>query len=93
MAGTVQIELVQVLEGETVYDDFIRDGRYGLHHLGIRTDNIDESIKKFAEKGIAVTQSGNRPSTKWAYLDTKEETDIIFELIEKDWSMFFKKKT
>jgi hypothetical protein len=51
---------------------------------------MDESVRKFAEKGIRVTQSGNRPGTEWAYLDTKDETGIVFELIEKN--MFLKKK-
>jgi len=38
-AGPVQIELMQPLYDETIYDEFAQRKGYGLHHLGIRTDN------------------------------------------------------
>ncbi len=82
-AGPVQIELMQPLEGDTIYDDALREKGYGLHHLGIRTDNMDESIKEMGARGFKVIQSGNRPGVKWAYLDTEQQTGVIFELIEK----------
>jgi methylmalonyl-CoA/ethylmalonyl-CoA epimerase len=82
-AGPIQIELMQVLSGETIYDEYARRKGYGLHHLAIRTESMDESITEMKARGFKVIQSGNRPGTKWAYLDTEEQTDIIFELVEK----------
>jgi methylmalonyl-CoA/ethylmalonyl-CoA epimerase len=82
-AGPVQIELMQPLYGETIYDEFAQRKGYGLHHLGIETDNMELGVKEMQEKGFQVIQSGNRPGVKWAYLDTEEQTGVIFELIEK----------
>jgi hypothetical protein len=82
-AGPIQIELMQPLYGETIYDESARRKGYGLHHLGIRTDNMEQSVKEMQEKGFRVIQSGNRPGVKWAYLSTEDQTDVIFELLEK----------
>ena len=82
-AGPIQIELMQPLYGETIYDEFAQRKGYGLHHLGIKTDNMEQSVKEMQEKGFRVIQSGNRPGVKWAYLSTEEQTGVIFELLEK----------
>lgn len=82
-AGPVQIELMQVLHGETIYDEFARRKGYGLHHLGIKTDNMENGMEEMQARGFQVIQSGDRPGVKWAYLNTEEQTGVIFELIEK----------
>lgn len=82
-AGSIQVELMQPLWGETIYEEFAKRKGYGLHHLGIRTDNMEESVKEMEAKGFRVLQSGNRPGIKWAYLSTEEQTGVIFELLEK----------
>lgn len=82
-AGPVQVELMQPLWGETIYEEFANRKGYGLHHLGIKTDAIEESIKEMEARGFKVIQSGNRPGAKWAYLSTEEQTGVIFELIER----------
>ena len=78
-AGRVQIELTQPTSGKTIFGK----RRHGIHHLGIRTDDMEKSIEEMKRKGFKVIQSGHRPGTKWAYLDTEKETGIIFELIER----------
>ena len=82
-AGPIQVELAQPLYGETIYEEYAERKGYGLHHLGIRTDDMERSVKEMEARGFRVIQSGNRPGTKWAYLDTEEKTGLIFELIEK----------
>ena len=82
-AGPIQIELMQPLYGETIYDEFAQRKGYGLHHLGIKTDNMEQSVKEMQEKDFRVIQSGNRPGVKWGYLNTEDQTDVIFELLEK----------
>ena len=82
-AGPIQIELMQPLSGETIYDEYASRKGYGLHHLAIRAENMDQSVSDMKARGFNVIQSGNRPGVKWAYLDTEEQTGVIFELIEK----------
>lgn len=82
-AGPVQIELMQPLHGETICDEFAQRKGYGLHHLGIKTDNMEQGVKEMQAKGFQVIQSGDRPGVKWAYVSTEEQTGVIFELLEK----------
>jgi hypothetical protein len=82
-AGPVQIELMQSLQGETIYEEFVKRKGYGLHHLAIKTENMERSVKEMESKGFTVIQSGNRPGVKWAYLNTERQLGLIFELIEK----------
>lgn len=82
-AGAIDVELMQRVQGETIYDDAIRRKGYGIHHIGIRTGNIEQTQKEMEEKGFRVVQSGNRPGVKWAYLDTEPKTGVIVELHEK----------
>jgi hypothetical protein len=44
---------------------------------------MERSIEEMKKKGFRVIQSGRRPGTKWAYLDTEKKTGLIFELIER----------
>lgn len=82
-AGPVQIELMQRLHGDTIFEEFVERKGYGLHHLGIKTEDMESSVNEMESKGFKVIQSGNRPGVKWAYLSTEKQLDLIFELIEK----------
>jgi methylmalonyl-CoA/ethylmalonyl-CoA epimerase len=82
-AGPIQVELMEPLLGETIYDEYAERKGYGLHHLAIRSENMEQSVKDMKSRGFNVIQSGNRPGVKWAYLDTEKETGVVFELVEK----------
>ena len=79
-AGPIQIELTSAVRGRTILSN---RKHYGLHHLGIRTDNMTRDVKEMKRRGFRVIQSGRRPGTKWAYLDTEKEIGVIFELLER----------
>ena len=36
--GPLRIELIEPLEGDTVYAEFVREHGYGVHHLGLLLD-------------------------------------------------------
>jgi hypothetical protein len=57
---------------------------YELHHLGIRIQNVAQSVKKMNSKGFKVIQSENRPGTGWAYLDCEDELGIVFEVVSHE---------
>ncbi len=80
--GSIQLELIQPLEGETIYREFLQTGREGLHHFGFLMDQTEERIAAMKEIGIGVLQSGKRPGRKWAYMDTDPLIGTIIELRE-----------
>jgi hypothetical protein len=82
-SGQVVLEVISVLEGDTIYEEWLKDKGEGLHHLGYDIENIQEWVNYYEGKGIGVLQSGERPGVKWAYLDTTAYTGMIMELIER----------
>ncbi len=78
--GPVQIELIQVLEGETIHSQFLRARGEGLHHLGFPVSNIDDMVAELGKRGISVLQ-GMRG--RFAYMDTDAVGGIIVELIQR----------
>jgi catechol 2,3-dioxygenase-like lactoylglutathione lyase family enzyme len=86
ISGT-RIELIQPLEGRTVYTDFIEKHGYGLHHLGIYVDDIRAAITEAEAAGIAVTMEGGGHGLDgdgyFAYLDTEDTLGTTYELIQR----------
>jgi catechol 2,3-dioxygenase-like lactoylglutathione lyase family enzyme len=84
-SGT-QVELIQPLTGPSVYDEFTRAGRWGLHHLGVFVDNIDSAISLMDAAGYGVTQSargyGQNGDGGFAYFDTEDDLHVVIEAIE-----------
>jgi catechol 2,3-dioxygenase-like lactoylglutathione lyase family enzyme len=88
-AGPVQIELIQVMEGETFHLDHIRESRKGPHHLGFMVSDLEKRLKKCGDMGIDVIQQGKIKESgfnvDFAYLDTVEKAGIVLELMR--WKM------
>jgi catechol 2,3-dioxygenase-like lactoylglutathione lyase family enzyme len=85
--GSMRIELIEPLEGDTVYKEFIEKHGYGIHHLGILTEDMQKSIKEAKEAGIEMTMDGAGfgpdDDGHYAYLDTEDLVHTTFELIER----------
>lgn len=84
MLGPMQIELIQPIEGETIYGDFLNEHGEGVHHLGhIRVDNLTEAIKTFEQQGFPCIQSGrNSRGGGYAYMDTVKSLGVVTEFLE-----------
>lgn len=84
MVRDLQIELVQPLEGETTYGEFLEKWGEGIHHLGFDVNNLDERVAAFQKLGVGVLMSGERVGAKFAYMDTEGSVGIIVELVQKE---------
>ena len=84
--GPVQLELIQVAEGESLHLDYLKQTGGGLHHLGFMTRNLDNRLNRCRDMGIGVLQRGTIKDTgvtvDYAYLDTAKEAGIILEFIQ-----------
>jgi methylmalonyl-CoA/ethylmalonyl-CoA epimerase len=85
--GSMRIELIEPLEGDSVYADFIREHGYGVHHFGLLTENMQASLKMAAEAGFPMTMDGSGfgldGDGHYAYLDTEKLLGVTLELIER----------
>ncbi len=57
-AGDVQLELVQPVEGDSIYQDWLDEHGEGLHHLNFLVDDVDAVAEILAEDGFPSIQSG-----------------------------------
>lgn len=80
--GDVQLELIQVVEGETIHADFLRRKGEGLHHIGFFVKDLDEKVRMAREKGMEVVEQGEIAGVRYAYLDTEKDIGITLEFIE-----------
>ena len=86
--GHVELELIQPLEGDSIYREFLKEKGEGLHHIRFDVSDLDEAVQSWMDDGVKVIQSGTglRPDTRWAYLNTAELPGfggIIIEVLTK----------
>ncbi len=82
-SGPLQIELIQPLEGENIYTEFLDTKGEGLHHLGFQVDDFDSMLAEFRTKGIEPIFWLNLGWMAFAYLNTETIGGVMFELL---WS-------
>jgi methylmalonyl-CoA/ethylmalonyl-CoA epimerase len=78
--GSLQIELVQPLEGRIFQSRFLDTWGEGLHHIGFLVDDVD------AEAGNLVAQGAKlliQDPGRFAYLDAGGAGGAIFELMQR----------
>ena len=82
--GSFQLELVQPLEGEPIYKEFLKSKGEGVHHIAYIVDDLDEETAKLAKKGIpCITRVNLKTSTSFAYFDIRKVGNVIIELIQR----------
>jgi methylmalonyl-CoA/ethylmalonyl-CoA epimerase len=81
--GPLELELIQPLEGDSIWADFLRDRGGGIHHLRFNVDDIAPVQKYLADHGIVSAQhgSGIRPGTKWMNFASEEKIGFVIEIM------------
>ena len=82
--GPIQIELIELIDGKTIHEAFLKEKGEGVHHIAFEVDNLEKSKRNAEKAGLKVIQSFTRPDgSGFAYLDTDKTGGIIFELIQR----------
>jgi len=79
----VQIELIEWIDGDCSFKEFLDAGREGFHHIGALVEDYEGYLAYCKEIGIDIIQYG-RDITRWTYLATEEGIGVILEIIEKN---------
>ena len=82
--GPVEIELIQVLEGETTHSEHLRAHGEGPHHVRFRVTGLDAKLEQLGEEGFETVFSKRfGPGVGFAYLETPAELGrSVIELLE-----------
>ena len=83
-SGPIEIELVEVLVGETTHSEHLRDHGEGLHHVRFRVDALDPKLAELEREGFeTVFYKRFGPTIAFAYLETPEALGgSVIELLE-----------
>jgi len=80
-SGPVQIELIQPLEGQSIYTEFLAAKGEGLHHLGFEVDDFHGWLARFKSKGVEPVFWHNMGWMAFAYLGTDSVGGVMIELL------------
>lgn len=87
-SGPLRLELIQPLEGDTIFWEYIeRCGYGGVQHFGVAVENMEEAVEQARRAGFTVTMEGRGHGLDgdghFAYLDTEKALGITIELMER----------
>jgi hypothetical protein len=80
-----QVELIQSIEGPSLYTEWLEQHGHGFHHVACYTDDLPGDVRRLTDQGLTVTQSGHGYGLDgdggFAYFDTLGRLGVIVELI------------
>lgn len=79
--GSTQIELIELVDGKTIHEDFLKEKGEGLNHIAFRVKDIEKAKRNAEKAGLKVIQDFTRSDgMAFAYLSTDKIGGVIFEL-------------
>ena len=80
-AGETMIELIEPLEGPSLYTEHLDEHGEGLHHVAcFAFEDTEAVVEKFEDAGMPVVQSGVYGEVPYWYFDTADELNgVVFE--------------
>jgi len=84
--GNVEFELIQPLDDNNLYAEFLKEHGEGLQHICLAVDDHDDVAKNIVAMGCPIIQQGDWKGDKegeyltYTYLDTVDQLGFILEL-------------
>ena len=82
--GPLELEIIQPLEGESVWSEFLENHGEGLHHIRFNVEDMGPVITHMVGLGVSPSQEGGglRPGTSFAYFDTESKVGFTIEVLK-----------
>jgi catechol 2,3-dioxygenase-like lactoylglutathione lyase family enzyme len=85
--GPLRIELIEAKDGDSIYEEFIREHGYGVHHFGILVEDMMDALAQTNSAGLDMIQDGSgfglHGDGHYAYLETEKALGVTLELIQR----------
>lgn len=89
--GNIELEIIQPLEGESIWRDFIDKRGPGLHHIKFSVPTHQGVVEYLLGQGIEISQIGSavgkNAGKEWMYFDTHDligfDIETMNEIVEK----------
>jgi methylmalonyl-CoA/ethylmalonyl-CoA epimerase len=69
--GPIALEVVQHLEGEGIWRDFVETNGEGIHHIAFTLSNYDEMLARMKAQGCKMIAGGLFQGKRWSYFITE----------------------
>ncbi|MBI4294682.1 MAG: VOC family protein [Chloroflexi bacterium] len=89
--GGVVLELLQVLEGESLHLEVLKKRGEGVTFIGFEVDDLEAWIARFEKQGFGVLMRGSLKNAEWenrvnnvefAHMDTAKTGGLMFEIFQ-----------
>jgi len=81
-SGPLEVELVQVVEGESPSADYLAAHGEGLHHVRFPVDDLKATQAAMEQQNFVTTFEGGEGGVLFAYLDPPDLGTTFLELIQ-----------
>jgi hypothetical protein len=91
MWNSMELELIEPIEGRSPHMDWLRQRGEGVQHFGFNVPNFDDVCRRFLDEGFTPILKGEayvdvyKGNLKACYFDTDKAIGVIFEIIWKSW--------
>ena len=82
MVGKVQWELIEPLDEDNIYAEFLRDHGEGIHHIGVAVENYADTVDELHRTGHVLLQGGNLRGASYAYPSTHTDLKLVTEIFD-----------
>ena len=83
-SGDLEMEFIQPVSGMGPHQEFLNQGREGIHHVRFRVDDCDAVIARLEPHGYGAIWYHDLGSRKFAYLEHESCNGVLLELLEMD---------
>jgi 4-hydroxyphenylpyruvate dioxygenase-like putative hemolysin len=84
--GHWQLELLEPLRGDSMYQDFLNEHGEGVQHLGFFVDNYGEAYQEMVDRGFPHLLGGpilgKTRNGRFDYFDSKKDLGVVVELLD-----------
>lgn len=81
----IQVELIQSVEGPSLYTEFLDAKGPGLHHVAFSVPDFDATVKGLVEEGLEPVAEGMMgPGCRFAYFDCERDGASVVEILGFD---------
>jgi len=80
----IDFEILQPLEGPSIYKEFLEQKGEGLHHVSMvsPTEDVDTALNNFKKIGVDVLMSGRLgENIRFYYMDTEPILKMVAETV------------
>jgi methylmalonyl-CoA/ethylmalonyl-CoA epimerase len=83
--GPIRLEIVQVVEGECIYTEFLREHGEGVHHLGFEVADLEKEVANAEAQGLELICHLKMVGIMaFAHFDNVKTNGVRIELVQEN---------